>query len=223
MTRILLAEDETNIASFIRRGLTEAGYEVSIAADGQAALDMLEKESFQLLILDIIMPYVDGLELCRRYRGKFGYQTPVLMLTALGTTEDIVAGLDAGADDYLAKPFRFSELEARVMALLRRGNYSENNVLVCGDLSLDTASRRASRGGRTIDLTVREYRLLEFMMLNQGKALSRDDLLHNVWDKNFDRTNIADVYVNYLRAKIDKNFDKKLIQTVVGVGYRLES
>jgi len=223
MTRILLAEDETNIASFIRRGLTEAGYEVSIAADGQAALDMLEKESFQLLILDIIMPYVDGLELCRRYRGKFGYQTPVLMLTALGTTEDIVAGLDAGADDYLAKLFRFSELEARVMALLRRGNYSENNVLVCGDLSLDTASRRASRGGRTIDLTVREYRLLEFMMLNQGKALSRDDLLHNVWDKNFDRTNIADVYVNYLRAKIDKNFDKKLIQTVVGVGYRLES
>lgn len=222
MTRILLAEDETNIASFIRRGLTEAGYEVSIASDGQAALDMLEKESFQLLILDIIMPYVDGLELCRRYRSKFGYQTPVLMLTALGTTEDIVAGLDAGADDYLAKPFRFSELEARVMALLRRGNYS-NNVLVCGDLSLDTGSRRASRGGQTIDLTVREYRLLEFMMLNQGKALSRDDLLHNVWDKNFDRTNIADVYVNYLRAKIDKNFDKKLIQTVIGVGYRLES
>ena len=149
----------------------------------------------------------------------------MIMLTALGTTEDIVSGLDAGADDYLVKPFSFQELEARIKALLRRsGNESVHMALRCGDLVLDPPSHRAIRNGQVIDLTVKEYRLLEYFIQNQGMALSRMNLLKNVWDKDFDtNTNVVDVYVNYLRTKIDKDFDPKLIRTVVGVGYMMEA
>lgn len=225
MARILLVEDEVNIASFIERGLKEFGHEVSVAYDGSAGWELLQKNEFQLLILDIIMPKVNGLQLCKMYRQRFGYHAPVVMLTALGTTEDIVNGLDAGADDYLVKPFSFQELEARIKALLRRvGTEVADTSLRCGDLALDPPSHRAIRAGQVIDLTVKEYRLLEYLMQNQGTALSRMNLLKNVWDKDFDtNTNVVDVYVNYLRVKIDKDYEQKLIRTVVGVGYMMEA
>ncbi len=226
MAHILLVEDEVNIASFIERGLRESGHEVTVAYDGAVGWEMVRKQDFELLILDIIMPRMNGLELCRAYRKLYGFHSPVIMLTALGTTDDIVGGLDAGADDYLVKPFSFQELEARIKALLRRSEATATprEALSCGDLTLDMASHRASRGGTVIDLTVKEFRLLEYFMQNQGVALSRLNLLKHVWDKDFDtNTNVVDVYVNYLRAKIDKDFHRKLIRTVVGVGYLMEA
>lgn len=222
MAKIILVEDEINIASFIERGLREFGHEVSVVYDGNAGWELLQNESFDLLILDIIMPGMNGLELCRMYRQRFGYHSPVVMLTALGTTDDIVKGLDAGVDDYLVKPFSFQELEARIKALLRRSKEVPVQQLVCGDLILDCTLRRARRGNMDIDLTVKEYRLLEYFLLHQRAVLSRLTLLRDVWDKNFDtNTNVVDVYVNYLRAKIDKGFEDKLIHTVVGVGYMM--
>lgn len=222
MAKIILVEDEINIASFIERGLREFGHEVSVVYDGNAGWELLQNESFDLLILDIIMPGMNGLELCRMCRQRFGYHSPVVMLTALGTTDDIVKGLDAGADDYLVKPFSFQELEARIKALLRRSKEVPVQQLVCGDLILDCTLRRARRGNMDIDLTVKEYRLLEYFLLHQRAVLSRLTLLRDVWDKNFDtNTNVVDVYVNYLRAKIDKGFEDKLIHTVVGVGYMM--
>lgn len=222
MAKIILVEDEINIASFIERGLREFGHEVSVVYDGNAGWELLQNESFDLLILDIIMPGMNGLELCRMYRQRFGYHSPVVMLTALGTTDDIVKGLDAGADDYLVKPFSFQELEARIKALLRRSKEVPVQQLVCGDLILDCTLRRARRGNMDIDLTVKGYRLLEYFLLHQRAVLSRLTLLRDVWDKNFDtNTNVVDVYVNYLRAKIDKGFEDKLIHTVVGVGYMM--
>ena len=220
MAKILLVEDEVNIASFIERGLKEFGHTVSVANDGNSGWELIRQEVFDLLIIDIIMPGMNGLELCRLYRRQYGYLVPVIMLTALGTTEDIVKGLDAGADDYLVKPFSFQELEARIKAILRRGREDSARQLVCDDLVLNCSSRRARRGEAEIDLTVKEYRLLEYFMTHQGLVLSRLTLLRDVWDKNFDtNTNVVDVYVNYLRGKIDKDFSKKLIHTVVGSGY----
>lgn len=228
MAGILLVEDEANISSFIKRGLEEFGYEVQIASDGQKGWDLLQKESFDLLVLDIIMPGMTGLELCRKYRKTFGYSIPVIMLTALGTTDDIVGGLDAGADDYLVKPFSFQELKARVSALLRRrgGEAVESSGIKSFqymDLSLDPATRRAVRKGKIIDLTIREYKLLEYLITHQGAPVSREDLIKQVWEKEPDRNmNVVDVYVNYLRGKIDKGFRKKMIRTVTGIGYMLE-
>ena len=220
MAKILLVEDEVNIASFIERGLKEFGHTVSVANDGNSGWELIRQEVFDLLIIDIIMPGMNGLELCRLYRRQYGYLVPVIMLTALGTTEDIVKGLDAGADDYLVKPFSFQELEARIKDILRRGREDSARQLVCDDLVLNCNSRRARRGEAEIDLTVKEYRLLEYFMTHQGLVLSRLTLLRDVWDKNFDtNTNVVDVYVNYLRGKIDKDFSKKLIHTVVGSGY----
>jgi DNA-binding response OmpR family regulator len=223
--RILLVEDEINIASFIERGLREFGHEVLTAYDGAAGWKLVQKERFQLLILDIIMPKMNGLELCSKYRTVYGYASPIIMLTALGTTDDIVKGLEAGADDYLVKPFSFAELEARIQALLRRTKAeSSNPVLACGDLILEIENHRAVRSGICIDLTVREYRLLEYLMLNQGIALTRQNIIKHVWEKEANRNmNIVDVYVNYLRIKIDKGFETKLIHTVPGVGYRIEA
>lgn len=205
--------------------MQEFGHEVRVANDGQAGWELVQQEDFQLLILDIIMPKMNGLQLCKQYRQTYGYQSPVIMLTALGTTDDIVNGLDVGADDYLVKPFSFQELEARIKALLRRtGAEPAVPLLSCGDLTLDPSSHRAIRGKVVIDLTVKEYRLLEYLIRNRGTAQSRLTLLKNVWDKNFDtNTNVVDVYVNYLRSKIDKDFDRKLIRTVVGVGYMMEA
>lgn len=223
MAKILLVEDEVNIASFIERGLHEFGHEVSVASEGGEAWEQLQRSEFHLLILDIMMPGMNGLDLCRKFREAAGYRTPVIMLTALGTTEDIVKGLNAGADDYLVKPFRFQELAARVRALLRRNEREEHSVLNYADLSLNCSTRRAMRGNIEVDLTVKEFRLLEYFMQNQGTVLSRMSILKNVWDKNFDtNTNVVDVYVNYLRSKIDKDFEHRLIHTVVGMGYIME-
>ena len=221
MARILLVEDEVNIASFIERGLKELGHDVIVAYDGEKGWAQAQNVEFGFLILDIIMPKMNGLELCSMYRKTFGYKTPIIMLTALGTTEDVVKGLEAGADDYLVKPFSFRELEARINALLRRtSEVNDVKILKCGDLTLDCGRRKALRGETNIDLTVTEYRLLEYFMTNQNVVISRMTLLKNVWDKNFDtNTNVVDVYVNYLRGKVDKNFEHKLIHTVVGVGY----
>ena len=220
MAKILLVEDDVNIASLIERGLKEFGHTVSVANDGNSGWELIRQEVFDLLIIDIIMPGMNGLELCRLYRRQYGYLVPVIMVTALGTTEDIVKGLDAGADDYLVKPFSFQELEARIKAILRRGREDSARQLVCDDLVLNCNSRRARRGEAEIDLTVKEYRLLEYFMTHQGLVLSRLTLLRDVWDKNFDtNTNVVEVYVIYLRCKIDKDFSKKLIHTVVGSGY----
>ena len=189
MAKILLVEDEINIASFIERGLKEFGHSVTVCHDGDTGWKILQDEPFDLLILDIIMPKINGLELCRLYRQMFGYQIPVIMLTAF-------------------------------KALLRRNKEVPSNLLTCDNLVLDCNTRKAKRGDIDIDLTVKEYRLLEYFMTHQGVAHSRITLLKDVWDKNFDtNTNIVDVYVNYLRVKIDRDFDKKLIHTVVGLGY----
>jgi DNA-binding response OmpR family regulator len=226
VAKILLVEDEINIASFIERGLQEFGHEVRVAHDGEAGWELIRQEHFQFLIFDIIMPGIDGWELCRKYREVYGYSSPVVMLTALGATEDIVKGLAVGADDYLVKPFSFQELEARIQALLRRTGPEQTNhlVVVCGDLVLETENRRAIRNGQSVNLTVREYRLLECLMLNQGNPLSRESIIKQVWDKEADRNmNVVDVYVNYLRAKIDKGPGRKMIRTVSGIGYMIEA
>jgi DNA-binding response OmpR family regulator len=227
VAKIVVVEDEINIASFIERGLQEFGHEVRVAHDGEAGWELIRQERFQFLIFDIIMPKMDGWELCRKYREAYGYASPVIMLTALGATDDIVKGLAAGADDYLVKPFSFQELEARIQALLRRINpdhTNNNRVLVCGGLTLDTENRRAIRNGQYINLTVREYRLLEYLMLNQGNPLSRESIIKQVWDKEADRNmNVVDVYVNYLRTKIDKGAARKMIRTVSGIGYMIEA
>ena len=224
MAKILLVEDEVNIASFIERGLREFGHEVYVAYDGAAGWELTQKNDFQLLILDIIMPKMNGLQLCKQYRQRFGYHAPVIMLTALGTTEDIVSGLDAGADDYMVKPFDFRELDARIRVLLKRKVVASQTAQPQELNYADPPSHRSLRNGQVIDLTVKEYRLLEYFIQNQGTALSRMNLLKNVWDKDFDtNTNVVDVYVNYLRTKIDKDFEPKLIHTVVGVGYMMEA
>ena len=224
MAKILIVDDEPRIRELIRENLQYSGYTCEEAGDGSAALSLLTGGGYDLVILDLMMPFMDGMTCLREMRTR-KIMTPVIMLTALGTTEDIVSGLDAGADDYLVKPFSFQELEARIKALLRRsGNESVHTALRCGDLVLDPPSHRAIRNGQVIDLTVKEYRLLEYFIQNQGTALSRMNLLKNVWDKDFDtNTNVVDVYVNYLRTKIDKDFEPKLIRTVVGVGYMMEA
>lgn len=225
MDKVLLVEDEVNIASFVKRGLEEFGYDVTVAYDGESGWNEIQNGLFNLLIFDIIMPKISGLELCQRYREQFGYTTPVLLLTALGTTQNIVDGLNAGADDYVVKPFSFKELQARIAALLRR---SSNGVVATskityGDIVLNLSAHRVEREGTVIDLTVKECRLLEYFIHHHGMVLSREQLLKNVWDKNFNtNTNVVDVYVNYLRNKIDKGFGHKYIRTVVGVGYVME-
>ena len=224
MKKILMAEDEENISDFVRRGLAGFGYEVTVAEDGAQAWQLLNGKSsdFDLVLLDIRMPGLSGLEVCHRLREQQGYSLPVLMLTALDTTDDIVAGLRVGADDYLVKPFKFSELVARIEALLRRSDQNNKKAaLSCGDLTLDAASHQARRGDKVVDLSIKEYRLLEYMMRHEGEILSRRQLLKDVWDKDFDtNTNVVDVYVRYLRQKIDEDNAHKFIHTVVGKGYQ---
>ena len=223
MKRILLAEDEENIADFVSRGLESFGYEVDSGRRGDEAWQRLqEQQDYDLALLDIRMPGMTGLEVCRRLRESQGYVLPVLMLTALGTTDDIVLGLQVGADDYMVKPFKFTELLARISALLRRvESYQQAAPLSSADLSIDAATHKARRGDREVDLSTKEYRLLEYLMRHEGETLTRRQLLRDVWDKDFDtNTNVVDVYVRYLRQKIDEGFDHKLIHTIVGTGYR---
>lgn len=225
--KILIVEDEQNISSFIERGLTINGYETEVCHDGLQAWERLQNDNFDLILVDIMMPYLSGLELCKAFREKFGYITPVILLTALSSTEDIVKGLDAGADDYITKPFKFVELEARIKALLRRSKFNTEpttkEILQIADLVLDTNIKEAVRGGNTIYLTAKEYLLLEYFMKNPNRVLSRQTLLENVWDLNYDtNTNIVDVYVNYVRNKIQPEGTDKLIHTAIGLGYILK-
>lgn len=229
MKKILLVEDETSVADFIKKGLSEENFEVSLALDGQSGLNMAFDHSFDLIILDIMLPGKNGIEICRELRAK-NIQTPVLMLTALGTSENIALGLDTGADDYLVKPFKFIELRARINALLRRfSNNGEEtvdvskNVYTLADLVVNDDAKTVTRNNTSITLTATEYRLLLTLIKNKGKVMSRVELLESAWDINFNMgTNVVDVYINYLRKKIDGEFEQKLIHTVFGMGYVLK-
>jgi heavy metal response regulator len=217
--RILVVEDEKKVARFIQQGLEEERYSVDVAHDGDTGLKMAESENYDLLILDVMMPKKSGFELVKEFRARKG-MTPALMLTAKSATEDKVLGLDSGADDYLTKPFAFAELLARVRSLLRRSSQEKSTILSIGDLELDTVTHKAKRAGRTIELTAKEYALLEYFLRNKERVLSRTIIAEHIWDYNFDTgTNIIDVYVNHLRNKIELQDEKRFIHTVRGVGY----
>jgi two-component system copper resistance phosphate regulon response regulator CusR len=221
---LLLVEDEPNVVSVISRGLTEEGFSVSIAPDGLIGEKMALANNFDLIILDIMLPGINGLELCKIIK-KEKPTVPIIMLTALGTTENVVNGLDNGADDYLIKPFKFAELFARIRMLLRRyhGATSNDELINIADLQINLSAKTVKRSNLEITLTATEYRLLEFMAKNKSKILSRIDILENVWDIDFNLgTNVVDVYVNYLRKKIDKVGHAKLIHTAIGLGYVLK-
>lgn len=221
--RILLVEDEKKIANFIERGLKEASYVVDVAYEGERALFLAAVNTYDLIILDLILPQRDGLSICREIRSK-KIDTPILMLTAKARLQDKVVGLDSGADDYLVKPFAFDELLARVRALLRRKRIDKTAILKVDDMELDQLTHKTKRGGKEITLTSKEYALLEYLMLNAGHVVTRTMISEHVWNEDFDSfTNIIDVYVNYLRNKIDKGFKKKLLHTIRGTGYILKS
>jgi heavy metal response regulator len=216
---ILIIEDEPKVARFIQQGLQEEHYDVDVAYDGETGLRAAQSGDYDLIILDLMLPGKDGMEVIKDFRRGQG-TTPTLMLTAKATTEDKVAGLDGGADDYLTKPFAFPELLARVRSLLRRGAQEKGTSLTIADLELDTVTHKANRAGTTIDLTAKEYALLEYFLRNKERVLSRAAICEHIWDYNFDtRTNVIDVYVNHLRNKVDNNSQRKLIHTVRGVGY----
>ncbi len=217
--RILVVEDEKKVASFLKKGLEEEYYAVDTAFDGEEGLALAQINEYDLIILDIMLPKVDGMEVLRRIRGN-GSSVPILMLTAKDSIEDIISGLDSGSDDYLTKPFSFAELLARVRALLRRKMTEKTDILMVGDLSLSTSTHQVKRGERKIELTAKEYALLEYFMRNPNRILTRTLITEHVWDYHFDpSTNVVDVYVNYLRKKIDQGFEKKLIHTIRGSGY----
>ena len=219
--RILVVEDEKKVASFIKKGLEEEHYAVDIAYDGEKGLALAQINEYDLILLDIMLPRLDGMEVLRQIRRN-GSNMPILILTAKDSVEDIVSGLDGGSDDYLTKPFSFAELLARVRALLRRKAREKTDILTVGDLSLSTSTHRVKRGGREIELTSKEYALLEYFMRNPNRILTRTLITEHVWDYHFDpETNVIDVYVNYLRKKIDQGFEKKLIHTIRGSGYMM--
>jgi heavy metal response regulator len=217
--RVLIVEDELKMASLLKRGLEEEGMAVDIAPDGEQGLFAANSNPYDLLILDITLPIMDGIEVCRKLRAS-SLPTPVLMLTARDSVETKVRGLDSGADDYLTKPFAFAELLARIRALLRRNRGEVSMQLHVADLLLDPVSRQVTRAGKEIVLTAKEYSLLECFMRHPNQVLSRTVLSEKVWDETFDTfTNVIDVYINYLRNKIDRDFEPKLIHTVRGAGY----
>ncbi len=221
--KILVVEDEKKVGAFIKKGLEEDRYSVEVAFDGEKGEELALQGSFDLIILDILMPKKDGLTMLKELRAK-QISTPVLMITAKGSVEDKVKGLDTGADDYLVKPFAIAELLARVRSLLRRGGPEKSTALSVADLTLDLVSHKATRGQNIIELTGKEYTLLEYFMRNTNKVLSRTIISEHIWNYNFDTgTNIIDVYINHLRNKIDGEFEKKLIHTVRGVGYMMKA
>lgn len=220
--QILVVEDEQKVAAFLRQALTEAGYTVSVAHDGAAGLTMAESAPFDLIVLDRMLPQRNGLEVCRALRDA-GQETPILMITARDTLEDKVLGLDSGADDYLTKPFSIEEMLARVRALLRRGVRPRlAPLLTVEDLTLDTQTRRVRRGAREFEMSAREYALLEYLMRNARRPVSRTQIAEHVWGFDFDGgSNVIDVYVGYLRRKIDSGAGRKLIRTLRHVGYQI--
>ncbi|WP_028664167.1 response regulator [Runella zeae] len=219
--KILLVEDEERLASFIRKGISAEGYEVTVAFDGRTGLSLFRKDIYDIIILDVNLPQLNGFELCRLIRLE-NEEVPVLMLTALDSMADKSDGFNAGADDYLAKPFEFQELLLRLRALTRRNGFKQKQILRLADLELNLDTKTVTRAGKRIDLTTREYSLMEYLMLNKGKTISRVDISERVWSLNFDsNTNVIDVYISYLRKKIDKDFSPKLLHTIVGMGYVL--
>jgi heavy metal response regulator len=219
--RILVVEDEEAIAAFLRQGLAEAGYAVDLASDGAEALHWIAIAEYDVIVLDVMLPELDGLAVCQEVR-RAGVRTPVLMLTARDAIEDRVTGLDSGADDYLVKPFAFAELLARIRALLRREPALKGTVLQVADLTLDTLSREVRRGDRVITLTTKEYSLLEFLMRHPNQTLTRATIAEHVWNYDFDNlTNVIDVHIFALRRKLDDGHEPRLLHTVRGVGYRL--
>jgi two-component system OmpR family response regulator len=220
--RVLVVEDEVKLAGLIRRGLREEGVLADVAIKGEDALWMAEATVYDVVVLDLMLPGIDGFETCRRLRGD-GVRTPILMLTARDAVEDRIAGLDTGADDYLAKPFDFGELLARLRALARRGPAEHGAVLRVGDLELDPAARSVRRGDTEIPLSTKEFQLLEVFMRRPGEVLSRFQLLEGAWDTEYEhRSNVIDVYVRYLREKVDRPFGVTTLETVRGAGYRLK-
>lgn len=218
---ILIVEDNPSVARLLQQATHEAGYTNQLETDGLKALRLAQMVNFDLILLDVMLPGMDGIEVCRRLRAA-GKETLILMITARDTTEDKVNGLDAGADDYVAKPFKIAELLARMRALLRRGQSSAMPVLQVDDLTLDPSTRQARRGGKNIDLSATEYSLLEYLMRHPGRVLTRSVILEHVWDYDFGGTdNVLDVYIMYLRKKIDKGGANQLIHTVRGVGFRM--
>ena len=219
--KLLIVEDEPNLLSVIRKGLSEKNHDVSAALDGTTALEMIATTTFDVIVLDVMLPDINGIELCRRLRAA-GNFVPILMLTALNSSDNIVAGLNAGADDYMAKPFRFTELEARINALARRAGQEHKAAenIVIEDLEIDLRTKVVKRNGEAIVLTAKEFNLLHYLAKNSGTILSREKILDNVWNINFDmNTNVVDVYINYIRKKIDKPYSHKLIHTIKGLGY----
>jgi heavy metal response regulator len=220
--RILLVEDERKLSAVIRRGLKEVHYAVDLADNGDDALFLAETNPYDLIILDIMIPGKDGISICRNLRKKKN-DTPILMLTARDDVEDKISGLDAGADDYLTKPFSFPEFLARVRALLRRKNTEKSTSLKVADLELDQRTRKVSRAGKEIELTPTEYSLLEYLMLNVGQAVTRTMISEHVWNEDFESfSNVINVYINYLKKKIDQDHKKQLIHSMRGVGYSLK-
>lgn len=219
--KILLVEDEERLASFVRKGFLAEGYEVTIAYDGRTGLSFFRKDIYDIILLDVNLPHINGFELCRMIRSE-NESVPVLMLTALDSMADKSDGFNSGADDYMVKPFEFQELLLRIRALTRRNGPKQKQILQLADLELNLDTKTVTRAGQRIELTTREYSLMEYLMLNKGKIISRVDISERVWSLNFDsNTNVIDVYVSYLRKKIDKGFSTKLLHTVVGMGYVL--
>jgi heavy metal response regulator len=220
--RILLVEDEKQMASFIKRGLKEQNYAVDVACDGEEGLFLAEINPYDLIILDLILPGKDGMSVCRELRKKH-VDVPILMLTAKDNLKDKVSGLDAGADDYLTKPFAFAEFLARVRVLLRRQRWDKTTTLTVADLELDQLTHEVKRSGKKIELTATEYALLEYLMLNKNQVVTRTMISEHVWEQDFDSfSNVINVYVNYLRKKIDAGFSKKLIHSIRGKGYLIK-
>lgn len=220
--RVLVVEDEKDLNSIICSKLVKEGYNVDACYDGQAALDYMEAENYDGAIMDIMIPNKDGITVLREMRNA-GIQVPVLFLTAKTETQDIVRGLDAGASDYMTKPFEFSELMARLRVMLRTQNLVNENVITCGSLVVDMNNRQAIRDGKVIDLTVREYAILEYLARNRNVVVTREQIRVNIWNIDDDvNSNVIDVYIRYLRRKIDDNYEEKLIHTIRSVGYKLE-